>query len=174
MIIAGFDVATRTGLAIFDGERFVHAEAFRPKGKTNGEINSGFRNWVIANFGAFHVEHAAAEEPLVTNLKDKDGKPIVTMSTYRRIYGLFGVLEEVCATRNTPLETVHQGTWRKAFLRNGRADKDAAVAQCQLMRWSVVSKDSAEACGVAWWLSGHLRLGSGALPGDLFRTESAA
>lgn len=173
MIIAGLDVASKTGLSIMQGDKLLHAEAYRPPGKSNGTINAGFRLWLLAQFAAFGVEYAAAEEPLITNLKDKTGKPIVTMATYRRIYGLFGVLEELCATKNIPLEIVHQATWRKAFLRNGRGDKDMALAQCQLLRWPVTSKDAAEACGVAFWLGSHLRINRGNLPGKLF-SENAA
>lgn len=172
MVICGLDVATKTGLALMRGDQLLHAEAFRPKGKTNGEINSGFRAWLWATLSAFDVEHVAAEEPLVTNLKNKDGDPVVTMATYRRIYGLFGVVEELCATKNIPLETVHQATWRKAFLGNGRADKDMAMAQCKLLRWPIASKDAAEAAGVAFWLGGHLRINRCVRPGELFAQAS--
>lgn len=171
MIIAGLDVATTTGLAVLHGDKLLHAEAYRPLGKTNGEINSGFRRWLYAAFAAHGVQEVAAEEPLVTNLKDKDGDPVVQMSTYRRIYGLFGVLEELCHTTNRPLHPVHQATWRKAFLGNGRGDKDMALAQCQQLRWPVKKKDAAEACGVAWWLTGHLRLAQLVRPGELFSQE---
>jgi hypothetical protein len=173
MVIAGLDVATKTGLAVMHGDKLLHAEAYRPPGETNGTINAGFRVWLTSQFAAFNVEAVAAEEPLVTNLKDKTGKPLVTMQTYRRIYGLFGVLEELCATRNIPFETVHQAQWRKAFLRNGRADKDMALAQCQQLGFPITSKDAAEAVGVCWWLGGHLRINRGNLPGELF-SESAA
>lgn len=173
MVIAGLDVATKTGLCIMRGDKLLHAEAYRPPGKTNGTINAGFRLWLIAQFAAYGVEHIAAEEPLVTNLKDKTGKPLVTMSTYRRIYGLFGVLEELCATKNLPLEVVHQASWRKAFLGNGRGNKDMALAQCQLMKFPVTSKDAAEAIGVCWWLGGHLRINRGNRPGELFAGEAA-
>ena len=171
MNIAGLDVATKTGLAIMCGDKLLHAEAYRPPGKSNGEINSGFRLWLMANFASYQIGYVAAEEPLVTNLKDKQGKPIVTMATYRRIYGLFGVLEEVCASTNRPLEVVHQAVWRKSFLRSGRGDKDMALAQCKQLGWDVTSKDAAEACGVAWHLSGVLRLNRGHLPGELFAGE---
>lgn len=157
MVIAGLDVATRSGLAIFDDNRLLHAEAFRPKGKTNGEINSGFRSWLISTFAAHGVQYVAAEEPLVTNLTDKDGKPLVTAQTYRRIYGLAGVLEEACFSKNYPLVFVHQATWRKAFLGTGRGDKDMAVAKCKMLGYEFKSKDLCEAIGVAWWLRGHLQ-----------------
>jgi hypothetical protein len=173
-VIAGLDVATTTGLAVFDGGRLVHAEAYRPPGKTNGEINSGFRAWLLSMFKAHAVEYVAGEEPLVTNLKDKAGDPIVTMSTYRRIYGLYGVLEELCATLNLPFEAVHQATWRKAFLGNGRGDKDMSLAQCKQLRWPIKSKDAAEAAGVAWWLAGHLRLAQLVRPGELFSEKAPA
>ncbi len=179
MIICGLDVATTTGIAVLDGDKLLHAEAFRPKGKTNGAINSGFRLHLIATFAAYGVEYVAAEEPLVTDLKNKDGQAMLTMQTYRRLYGLHGVLEELVETKNYPFEYVHQGTWRKAFLGTGRGDKDMAVAQCALLSkqqgWPPIkSKDIAESIGVAWWLAGHLRIAQLARPGDLFASGVVA
>lgn len=177
MIIAGLDVATTTGISILSGDQLLHAEAFRPKGKTNVEVNSGFRQHLTAVFAAYEVEYVAAEEPLVTDLKNKSGEPMLTMQTYRRIYGLHGVLEELCGTKNYPLQYVHQATWRKAFLGTGRGDKDMAVAQCALLSkqrgWPAIkSKDIAESIGVAWWLAGHLRIAQLARPDELFAPAS--
>lgn len=176
MVLCGLDIATTTGLALMQGERLLHAEAFRPKGKEDAEIFAGFRVHLRALLKSFEVEYVAYEEPLRSDLTrtEKDGSvvPISNMNTFLRLYGLRAHAVEICHSLNIPHVAVNQSTWRKAFLRNGRADKDMALAQCKLMRWPVTSKDSAEACGVAWWLGGHLRIGSGALPGDLFAPDA--
>lgn len=172
MIIAGLDVATRTGIAILDGEKFVHAEAFRPSGKEDPEIFHGFRVWLRAMLVAHDVQHCAIEEPLRSDLKrrnpDGSEEALTNMRTYLRLYGLRAHAIEICKAINVPCEEVNQASWRKAFIGNGRADKDAAVNQCKLLRWPVPNKDAAEACGVAWWLSGHLRTAKLVRPGDLF------
>lgn len=176
MIIAGLDVATTTGLSIMESGRLLHVEAFRPPGVGNGIINFGFRCWILKTFKELEVEHVAAEEPLITNIRGKDGKTIATTQTHRRILGLIGVLEELCAggiaqdgKTPIPLEFVHQGTWRKAFMGNGRADKSMALAQCQrIPGFNTQSKDAAEAVGVAWWLTGELKLARLVRPGEMF------
>lgn len=153
-------------------DRILHVEAFRPKGKDDDEIFDGFRNHLRPLLASYPVEYLALEEPLRSDLhrKEKDGTivPISNMKTFLRLYGLRAHAIQICRALNIEWYEVNQSTWRKAFLRNGRADKDAAVAQCKLMRWPVPNKDAAEACGVVWWLAGHLRLNQSALPGDLF------
>lgn len=176
-VLCGLDIATTTGIAVFDGERFVHAEAFRPKGKEDAEIFDGFRTHIRALLVGYGVEYVGIEEVLRSDLtrKEKDGSvvPISNMKTFLRLYGLRAHAIQICHTLNIDHHEVNQSTWRKAFLRNGRADKDMAMAQCQQMRWSVPNKDAAEACGVAWWLGGHLRAHGAALPGDLFANNAA-
>lgn len=176
-ILCGLDIATTTGAAILDDDRYLHAEAFRPKGKTDPEIFHGFRVWLRALLVSFRVEYVGIEEPLRSDLTrtEKDGTkvPISTMTTFLRLYGLRGHAVEICHALNIQHAEYNQSTWRKSFLRNGRGDKDMALAQCKLMRFPITSKDAAEAVGVAWHLGGQLRVHGGALPGDLF-AETAA
>lgn len=183
-VIAGLDIATRTGLTILDGDNLLHCEAFRPKGDTDAEIFHGFRTHLRAHLVSYAVEYGAAEMPLPTNIqadvarKNAAGvthvekRNPVTMNTYMRIYGLFGHAAEIFFALNIPFEAVHQATWRKAFMGTGRADKDMAVAQvAQLSKqrgWpEIKSKDACESVGVAWWLAGHLRLAQMMRPGEL-------
>lgn len=172
MILAGLDIATTTGAAILENDRLLHAEAFRPKGKTDCEIFHGFRTWLRPLLVSFGVECVGIEEPLRSDLsrKEKDGTvvPISNMKTFLRLYGLRGHAIEICHALNIDHAEFNQSTWRKSFLRSGRGDKDMALAQCKLMRWVVPNKDAAEACGVAFHLGGVLRAHNGALPGDLF------
>jgi Holliday junction resolvasome RuvABC endonuclease subunit len=177
MIICGMDIATRSGIAILDGDKPLHIEAFRPAGKSDDEIFHGFRVWLRPMLIAHRVEHAAIEEPLRSDLKRRnpDGteEALTNMRTYLRLYGLRAHAIEVFRSLNIPWNEVNQSSWRKAFLANGRADKDAAVRQCQLLRWPVPNKDAAEACGVAWWLAGHIRSSRLVRPGDLFEEHAA-
>lgn len=183
MTIAGLDIATRTGLCILDGERLVHWEAHRPRGDEDAQIFAGFRAWLIPTLRAHEVEHAAIEQPLVTDIEIKEVKHDlagprtfkrrpVSMNTYLRLYGLFGHACEILYSLNIPFEVVHQATWRKAFIGSGRADKDQAVAQCKLLGWNITSKDAAEAAGISWWLRGHLSPVGQAM--SLFEQKGAA
>lgn len=177
-VIAGLDLATTSGIAVMDNDKLIHAEAFRPKGKSDPEIFHGFRVHLRALLVSFKVEYVGIEEPLRSDLtrKEKDGSavPISNMKTFLRLYGIRAHALEICHALNIDHTEFNQSTWRKAFLGNGRADKDMALAQCKLMRWPVTSKDCAEACGVAWALAGHLRIARMHRPGELFSTESAA
>lgn len=177
MIICGMDIATRSGLCIMNGDKLVHVESFRPAGKEDPEIFHGFRNWMRPMLVSHGVEHVAIEEPLRSDLKrrEADGTEtaLTNMRTYLRLYGLRAHAKEICHALNIPCEEVNQSSWRKAFLGNGRGDKDMAMAQCKLLRWPVPNKDAAEACGVAWWLAGHIRASRLVRPGDLFEERVA-
>lgn len=195
MIVAGLDVATTTGLAILEGDKCLHWEAFRPKGKEDSEIFHGYRIWLRSTLVAFGVERAGMEEPLPTNLERtevvfsqvdvfssktrKIKRPMTNMATYRRLYGLAAHTREICFSLNIPLVEVNQRDWRQAFLGvrsapKGTTDstawlKDKAVQQCQRIGFNITKKDAAEGAGVAFWLQGHLKQeGAGIRPGDLF------
>lgn len=181
MIICGLDIATTTGLAIFEGERFVHAEAFRPAGKTDAEIFHGFRVWLRSSLIGYGVQACANEETLRSDIKRTETDQVtgatrqvsmVSKDALERIYGLRAHAAEICYALNIPHFEVNQSTWRSSFLRDGKKGfdnwKKAAMAQCQLLRWPVPKHDAAEACGVAWWLGGHLKTMTHIRPGDLF------
>lgn len=177
MRLAGLDVATRTGFACMEGDKLIHAEAFRPRGKSNPEIFHGFREWLRPMLIAHEVEHVAIEEPLRSDLRrrNEDGTDtaITQMATYLRLYGLYGHAIEICYALNIDCIAVNQSAWRKAFLGNGRADKSMAISQCKQLGFGTLPADAAEAIGVAWWLSGHLRLTRLMRPGEL-KLEGAA
>ena len=165
MIVAGLDLATTTGLAILDGTRVVHIEAFRPPGKEDAPIFAGFRQWLRAMMISHGVQEAAIEQALVTDIKTPDKRPNarpgetrnpVTMKTYLRLYGLRAHAIEVFHTLNIPVREIHQSTWRKAFCGNGRATKEETLALARRIYPALKSKDAAEALGVAWALNGEL------------------
>lgn len=173
MRIAGFDLATTTGAAVLEGGRLLHAEKFRAAGDTHAEIFRGFRRWFYNFLRSQEVERAAIEAPLITTISRKlpDGtsEPLTNLQTFLVLYGVRAIaLETGYRVLGQEIFEVNQATWRKAFLGNGRAKKADAIAQCKLLRWSVPNADAAEACGVAWWLDGHLRQSNRARPGDLF------
>lgn len=177
MVIAGLDIATTTGISIMQDGRLLHAEAFRPRGKESAEIFHGFRIHIRSLLVSFKVEAVAAEEPLRTDgLKRKNDAgedvPAISRATIYRLYGLAAAAEEICFAINVPFFFVHQATWRKAFIGSGRADKDAALAQCRLLGFPITQKDAAESTGVCWWLAGHLRVGHLHRPGELFARAS--
>lgn len=181
MILAGFDLATTTGAAVLNGGAFVRADRIRPDGDTDGEIFRGFRRWLFAYLQENGIEHAAIEAPLVSNLTKKlaDGseRPLSSQRAYLRAYGFRAIALETCFRLSVPCIEVGQSTWRSAFLPKHRgkgADlKALAVEQCRLLRWPVPNKDAAEACGVVFWLSGHLKTARLARPDDLFAGRAA-
>jgi hypothetical protein len=165
MIVAGFDIASTTGCAVLDGTKVLHCEAFRPPGKEDAEIFSGFRQWIRVLLVAHEVAEVAVEQPLPTNIEVADdranAKPgekrnPITMKTYLRLYGLRAHAIEVCHALNVPCREIHQATWRKAFTGNGRASKEETLALAQRLVPNLKSKDSAEAVGIAWALNGEL------------------
>ena len=165
MIVAGFDIATRSGCAVLDGTTVLHCEAHRPRGETDAEIFSGFRSWFRCTLLAHHVEHVAIEQPLVTNIEARDTREgaapgqrrnPITMKTYLRLYGLRAHALEICHSLNVPFLEIHQSTWRRAFTGNGRATKEQTLALVQRLVPGLTSKDAAESVGVAWALNGIL------------------
>lgn len=161
MIVAGSDIATTTGIAIFDGDRLIHAEAHRPKGKTDPEIFHGFRVWFRSLLISHGVQHCAIEEPLRSDIRKRnpDGteQAITSMATYLRLYGLRGHALEVCHSLNIPCEEYNQSSWRKTFIGNGRASKDDSVKRCKQLGYDIKSKDACEAVGVAYHLMAKLQ-----------------
>ena len=67
MIVAGFDIASTTGAAIFDGDVLVRCSAFRPEGDTDAEIFHGFRSWFRGLVRHYGVEYVAIEQPLISS-----------------------------------------------------------------------------------------------------------
>jgi Holliday junction resolvasome RuvABC endonuclease subunit len=172
MRVAGLDLASRSGFAVLDGDRLVHAESFRPATSHEGKFFTAFRQWLGSMLVTYQVEHAAIEQPLRSDLRKREAdgteKAFSNMATFRRLYGLAAHAIEVCSRLDIPCEEVNQSTWRKAFVGNGRASKEDSVQQCRILRWNVTQKDAAEACGVAWWLAGHVRGSRLSRPDELF------
>lgn len=199
MIIAGLDTGTTSGLGIIRGSSLIHAETFRPPGDGDPAIFHGFRAWLRAALIAHEVEHVAVEEPLPTNLQGPAAsnddalpglhgkgakRPIGTMRTFLRLYGLRGHAIEVCYALNIPCVEISNKTWRSAVYgpckppkgTKNRSEwwKQKALERCRLLKIEVKGKDAAEAICIAQWLQGELRMGEIARPGELFNQQRGA
>lgn len=195
-VIAGLDTGTTSGVGILSGDRLMHAEAFRPKGDGDPAIFNGFRTWWRAILVAHEVTEVAIEEPLRTDLSKtetqqagdafggrvvKVKKPIGTMRTFLRLYGIRAHAIEVCAALSIPCREVNVQNWRDKIHGTRRAPKGTpnatawwkgkALERCQLLGWPVKSKDAAEGALIAEYLRITLkeeRLGISVRPDDLF------
>lgn len=179
MIVAGFDLATTSGVAILEGTKVLHIESHRPAGKGDAAIFRGFRIWFRGMLLAHGVEHCGLEQPLVTDIKAPDhsatAKPgetrnPVTMKTYLRLYGLRAHAIEICESLNIGCLEIHQATWRKSFTGNGRATKEQVLALARQIVPGLKSKDASDALGVAWHLNGELNHRAS----DLFAARAVA
>lgn len=180
MIIAGFDLATTSGVAVLNSGAFARADCIRPAGDADGEIFRGFRKWLYVYLLDNEIKHAAIEAPLISNLTRKglDGieRPMASQRAYLRAYGFRAIALETCFRLSIPCIEVNQSTWRPAFLGAGyRVKRPAqnyykklAVQQCRLLKWDVPNMDAAEACGVVFWLAGHLKTARLTRPDDMF------
>ena len=151
MIVAGFDIATTTGCAVFDGDSLVRCSAFRPEGDNDAEIFHGFRAWFRGLLNHYGVEYVAIEQPLISS-----GGPTM-FRTLLRLYGLRAIALQSAQGMSIPVLEVNQGTWRKKFTGNGRATKDDTLALVrEKYDEGVKSFDAAEAVGVAFYLKTKL------------------
>lgn len=173
MIVAGLDTGTTSGAAILDGDRFIHAESFRPRGEHDPEVFAGFRIWWRAFLVAHGVEECAIEQPLRTDLvisKKVDGdptgkttkEPIGNMRTFLRLYGIRACAIEIAYSLNIPCREVNNKTWRSKVYGGERPPKGTAnsslwwkshaLDRCKILGWPVKGKDAAEGAMIAEWL----------------------
>lgn len=202
MIICGLDTGTTSGACILAGDRYVHAESFRPEGDTDSVIFKGFREWWIAVLTGHRVEEAAVEQPLRTDLFARSTvetgddvfqskistikKPIGNMRTFLRLYGIRAHAIEICASLNIPCREVNNVTWRSKVYGGERPPKGTkdtsawwkahALDRCKLLGWPIKSKDAAEGAMIAEYLRITLkeeRLGIAQKAPDLFERGAA-
>lgn len=201
MTLAGFDIASRTGICIMDGDKAVHVESWRsshkrPEGLGPQEIDPEYEAMLAEDFRrhfrplliAHGVEHVGYEAPRTRDFSRIDratGEEKRASSNLAMVRGLIlcSHLCGVCQSLNIPTTSVPADDWRRAFLGFSRAPKtakdgrkflkEAATNQCKLLRIKVPNDDCADAAGVAFWLGGHLRITRAVRPGDLFASEAA-
>lgn len=152
MILAGFDVATRTGIAVMDGDRLLQLESFspgiaRPEGMERNATSpvyeamlaEKFRDHVRAILVAHQVQYIAFEAPRTRDFERKvkhgGGEFWGTEETTRASSNLamlrgFGLCTQLCGIAhrlNIPAHPVDADTWRQSFLgfsRKPRSVKD--------------------------------------------------
>lgn len=153
MIIAGFDVATTTGIAIMDNGKVLHAEAFRSSVKRpeglgpqevdvlyEADIGLLFRAHVLEMLVSWDVQHVAFELPRTGDFErtktrvdptaEWAGRAVIreterssSNSAMIRGVGLCKDLAMVAKLKNIPIVPVPDVTWRKAFLGHARAPR---------------------------------------------------
>lgn len=189
LILAGLDLATTSGLAVYNDGVFT-ATTFKAnvakKKKTfleradeskaieasvEGEIGRKFEDFLVTWLISNKVEMVAIEAPLPSNnsrqkteinMDSKFAGQAITkrtvagasMSSVFRMYGLEMIACSVCNRLNIPVRFIHQGTWRKSFLGNGRPNdaKKEAKKECDRRGIKVTSLDAAESVGVCFQL----------------------
>jgi uncharacterized protein YjeT (DUF2065 family) len=153
MSLAGFDIASSTGIFVMEGLRPLHAESWRanvarPKGLKPMEANAAYEaalaepfrkhvRWVLKEF---NVKEAAYEQPRTRDFErtvtrvDPDALfagQAVTTETQRassnlsmlRSFGMCVILCGVCHNFGIPCHEVPADEWRKAFIGRARAPK---------------------------------------------------
>ncbi len=153
MSIAGFDIASSTGICILDGSRVLHLEAWRadisrPKGlgpmeadvQYEAMLAEPFRKHVRELLKRFGVTHAAYEQPRTRDFERKKihvdttaewaGQAIHTETqrassnlSMLRSFGMCVILAGLCRNRGIECHEVSADEWRKAFLGHARAPK---------------------------------------------------
>lgn len=154
MILAGFDIATRTGCAIDDGSKITtytfKAKAKRPIGLKQTEVSIPyeakvaleFRQWCRSFLIAHGVERVGYEQPADRAYERtktivepgaawagqsirKEKQASSSLLTLLRANILAATLDEVCQSLGIPTEVIPAGDWRKSFLGMARAPKSA-------------------------------------------------
>jgi hypothetical protein len=157
--VAGFDIATNSGICLMDGPRPVHVESWRaniPRPKDLGPMEASadyeaalaepFRKHVRELLKQFSVQHVAYEEPRTRDFErttthvDPDAAwagQAITRETHRassnlamlRSFGMCVILCGLCRNLGIPSYSVPADQWRKAFIGRSRAPKTDAAGR---------------------------------------------
>jgi hypothetical protein len=163
MILAGFDIATNTGLTIDDGKiiraRSWRAKAKRPFGLKATEIDEGyeaeiaeeFRDFVLSTLIAEHVTDVGYEKPRTRDFertkveidtssewagqafKKTTERSSSNLAMVRGIV-LCAVLLGVCRRLNIPAMPIPADDWRKSILGYSRAPKGVKDGRTHLKK----------------------------------------
>lgn len=206
MIVMGLDTGTTSGCGVLRGDQLIYAGAHHCEGDNDGLVFTSFRVWWLSMLNRFGPDEVAIEEPLRTDLFQTSTetvgdklitvkKPIGTMRTFLRLYGLRAHAVQVCASGRlksdrekaglAPLRfrEVNNKSWRsvvypkesppKGTKNTSEWWKQRSLQQCRILGWPIESKDAAEAAMIAEYLRITLkqeRFGAPAIPPpvDLF------
>jgi hypothetical protein len=210
MRVAGLDTGTTSGIGMIEGPTLLHWEAHRcgPPGTPDDEVFNNFRLWWRGMLVAYGITHAAIEEPLRTDLSiavdgeeddeeqtafiarpkgPKIKKPVGTMRTFLRLYGLRAHAIEVCHALNIPCVEVNNRTWRGEIYGKVSVPKTVpstqrtawwkkkALDHCrEYLHWPITSKDAAEGALIADWMQARLNPRLAGQVDDLFKPRPPA
>lgn len=164
MMLVGLDIATRSGIAVINGERVVHVESFKSKVERPKELKSQeidveyealvaeqFRQHFNASLAAWQPDAVALEEPRTrdferTKTQVNPNAPgwgqAITKTTERASSNLAMVRSMIlcahavglCQRKNIPVYRVSSDDWRHAFLGYSRAPRGTSDSRAFLKK----------------------------------------
>lgn len=153
-MILALDNATRLGFAhgVVGGAPSWGSQDFG-RGRSNGEVLSAFRAWLVAKIEATRPTLVCFESPYMPVGNNPFAAPANAL-TIRRLYAFAGITEAVCFERHLRCAEARPSEITKAFLggpapRGRQAKKAATVKMCRLLGFAVDDDDQADA--LALW-----------------------
>lgn len=116
-------------------------------GTPHGCFFLAFDNAVYGLMERIRPRAVAYEAAIVAHKGGKDGKG-EGIEAVRRLVGMSAVLDMRCADQGIQCFEIHNGTVKKKFAGNGRADKSAMVAACLARGWVPPDPNAADAAAV--------------------------
>lgn len=149
MKIISIDLGTKTGYATgINGEIKSHGFRFFSHDKhfTN-ESFGDFRKWLVT--GAKNVHKIVVEKPNAV---------LPGFDAYRVLWGMYGIVQEVCGLYDVDLIGVSASGIKKFWTGDGRADKDRMVLQTQVKGYKdVVDHNESDAIAIYHYYYDFLR-----------------
>ncbi|MDF3858097.1 crossover junction endodeoxyribonuclease RuvC [Achromobacter denitrificans] len=143
--ILALDLGTKTGYALRrrDGAMRYGTVDFTPrKSWTPGQRWARFRGWLADTVATFQIDAIVYERVVFGH----------SSAASSDVYGGFKALVELAAdTHSLTLSSVAVPTVKKHFTGNGRADKDAMMAQAKARGFSPDSHNAADALAILHW-----------------------
>lgn len=168
MIYMGLDIATKTGVAIYDTQKH-RASIFtttidlsvkkKDKGKSGGSEGKAWRltpklKQIITDYGQ-KPDYIVCEAPPKQVFKGQGN-----IHSTIELNVLVGAVSGALGLWGMPFQTVEPATWRKAMLGKGRVQgwssgdwKQAAMNQCRMEGLPYSNDNEAEAVLIALWAS---------------------
>jgi len=145
-VILAFDLATNTGWCAGRGETdpVVGHFRLRPTGDDVGRFLIEGRDYFTILMRRFSPDVCLFEAPILGS--------VVTTAVTRKLHGLAGMLEVVCADSGVRCVEVHPGTAKKRLTGSGRAKKPQMILAGRALGLAIETEDEADA--LACWLCG--------------------
>ena len=174
MRLLSLDIATKLGWCHGDtggGDPVSGVHALPKTGEELGPFLHSYGHWLKKLLETERIERVIFEEAIMPS-------GMTNLTTLLKLYGLIGMTETVCYTKQIPVFQIAAGTWKKAFCGRGNFGKSAKpyppIARCQEMGWTVKDDNEADARGI--WVTAVQRIdASSAMRFDpLFRDQQKA